>query len=59
MITDKEALQAIRIIALYCDAQEGPCRESCVIRGYCEVMEDREVPIPWLMDELEEGVNNV
>jgi len=59
MITDKEALKAIKTIAQYCysqDSQES-C-QSCAIRKYCDVREDKEgVPIPWLVNELEEEEN--
>lgn len=53
MITDTEALRAIDVIASYCDKHMPKC-STCVLREYCEIMQDREVPIPWLIDDEKE-----
>lgn len=57
LLQDKQALNAIRLIAEYCDTNN--CG-ACAIEKYCEVLEfHNEMPIMYLIEEIKTNKKEV
>lgn len=53
MVTDENALSALKTIAAYCKQYvDNDTCDVCVLKKYCEMMADRGAPIPYMADNL-------